>query len=66
MKYASEQEKKFIDDAIANSTYRIDYAYQHIYSLYEGAYLFESSFRNVGAAVKNTERFIIRAIYRAK
>ena len=66
MKYASEQEKQFVDDAIKNGTYRIDYAYRNIYFLSENAYLFDASFCGLDVSSKNSERFIIRALYRKK
>ena len=67
MKYSSEQEKQFVDDAIKNDTYRIDYAYQNIYlfDASQGAYLFDASFYGLGVTRKNSERFILRALYRA-
>ena len=65
MNYISQREKQFVDEAIKNSTYRIDYATQSIYILRNGAYLFDASFFGLSVTSKNSERFIVRAIYRA-
>jgi hypothetical protein len=66
MKYSSEQEKQFVDDAIKSNTYRIDSACKTIFKLNAAgnAYVFENTFWALKVHCKNTDRFIIRAIYR--
>ena len=66
MKYSSEQEKQFVDDAIKNRIYRIDYAFGEVFKLNESreGYEADASFWGLGVSKENSERFIIRAIYR--
>ena len=67
MKYASKQEKQFVNDAIEHDTYRIDYAFGQVLKLsIDGlSYMHDFSFYGLGVTNKNSERFIIRALYRA-
>jgi len=67
MKYASAQEKQFVNDAIKKGTYRIDYAFGQVLKLsIDGlSYMHDFSFYGLGVTSKNSERFIIRALYRA-
>jgi len=66
MKYSSEQEKRFVDNAIKSNTYRIDSACKTIFKLNAAgnAYVFENTFWALNVHCKNSDRFIIRAIYR--
>ena len=66
MKYASAQEKQFVDNAIKSETYRIDASCKTIFKLNDegNAYVFENTFWSLSVHCKNSDRFIIRAIYK--
>ena len=68
MKYESKKEKELVGEAIKNDTFRIDYAYETIYEYSEeqNGYLKIYDFFCLGVSKSNTEKFIIRSVYRVR
>tara|TARA_R100000656_G_C3900519_1_gene118680 strand:+ start:117 stop:377 length:261 start_codon:yes stop_codon:yes gene_type:complete len=62
MDYASTNERQFIDDAIVNGTYKIDHSYKSV-SRYDNRNK-GFNFLALGVTSRNSDRFILRALYR--
>ena len=66
MNYENCAERAFIDRAIEDCLFRIDYQYEKILILNEhsNSYLFVTTFCQLRVTAKNSERSILSAIYR--
>jgi hypothetical protein len=62
MKYLSEHEKQFVNDAVKSETYRIDHTYKTVSPWDKRQHGY--NFHALGVTSKNSDRYIVRAFYR--